>query len=307
MKNQAMKGAKPSHRRAKASPPPPKNPGYISFNKQEEKKRLLMLGFRERWAYLELKGLSNFKTGVCGEYKDQRLSYAQIAALVTAPGTQGRGQGGIDDTQAADFLQRMVAVGLVANIGRRSNGGLRFDLPLSPIKDAEAAQSGEVCAKPSGEMVDIFPAEVAPQMPESPAPATVFDVSDHSLSVMINKERNISNDEAGSASAEPASGRTTGAAPAREYPATQPTPEASLTAREIHEAIYGNWTFRETDTPEALALYDTWAVAGITIGDLHAAMTSLELDASCPDLTPANLTSALWPKVVDGWVDQLAA
>ena len=124
---------------------------------------------------------------------------------------------------------------------------------------------------------------------------------------MISNKRNISNDEAGPASAEPASGRDTGAAPVREYSPRQATVEPSLSAREIHGAISGNWSFKETDTSQAWTLYESWAGAGITMGDLHAAMTSLEEDASGPDLTPVNLTSVLWPKVVDGWFDQLTA
>ena len=90
---------------------------YISFNR-DEWAALQKLGFRERWAYAQLKWLANFKTGMVGNFRKQRLSYQEIANLVTAPGVQGRGMGNIDDTQAADFLQRMAAVGLLAR--RRS-------------------------------------------------------------------------------------------------------------------------------------------------------------------------------------------
>ena len=308
MKNQTTKSRNPAGGRANANPAKPKKPVYISINVAEEKTKLLLLGFRERWAYLELKGMSNFKTGTCGDFKDQRLSYAQIATLVTVPGTQGRGDGKIDDTQAADFLKRMEAVGLVANIGRRANGGLRFDLPLSPINRDKAGQSGEITTNPSGEIADIFPAEDAPRILPTPAPATVCEGFDPSLSVMINKIKNISNDEAGSATAETAPPcRATGAAPARENSHMQPSAAAPLTAREIHHAITDNWAFTEADTPESWTLYASWAGAGITLDDLHAAMTSLEEDARGPALTPANLIAKLWVMVVDDWVDQLAA
>lgn len=309
MKSKTTKSRKTAGSCAKASPAKQKKTHYISFNEQELDK-LRQLGFRERWAYMEIKGLSNWKTGSCGDFLYQRLSYVQIAALVTVPGTQGRGDGNIDDTQAADFLKHMVAVGLIANIGRRANGGLRFDLPLSPINRDKAAQSGEIGeieVQASGKIADIFPAEDAPQIPPTPAPATVCEGSDPSLSVMINKIKNISNDEAGSAAAETAPPcRAIGAAPALENSHMQPSAAAPLTAREIHHAITDNWAFSETDTPEAWTLYASWAGAGITLEDLHAAMTSLEEDASGPALTPANLIAKLWVMVVDDWVDQLA-
>ena len=42
-----------------------------------------------------------------------------------------------------------------------------------------------------------------------------------------------------------------------------------------------------------LALYASWADAGIT--------------PDCPEPTPAHLKARLWSRVVDGWIDQLAA
>ena len=129
---------------------------YISIKVEVEMAKLRLLGFRDRWAYLELKGLSNFKMGTCGEFKDQRLSYRSSAALMTVPGIQGRGDGNIDDTQAADILKRLEAVGLVANIHRQPNGGLRFDLPLSPIDREKLETSGESTPKSSGEIGKIF-------------------------------------------------------------------------------------------------------------------------------------------------------
>lgn len=293
-------------------PPKPageKPPYYLSINEQEFE-RLRQLGFRERWAYMEIKKISNWKTGSCGDYDKQRLSYAQIARLVTAPPEiQGRGNGNIDDTQAADFLKRFENVGLVANIGRRANGGLRFDMPLGPIQSKQAVPSGEVTPPPSGKMQVNFPDHFAPQTPAKPAQATVCSEPTPSLSVMINKDLNINNDGADSAVAETAPCRVADAAPAREIPPAPPQAAAAphLTAREIQQIIEDDWTFSETNTARSLALYQSWADAGITRDDLQAAMVSLDEAPECPDLIPANLTAKLWPKVVDGWFDQLAA
>lgn len=301
----------PTHRRrGKPKAPKQAKAHYLSINEQEFG-RLRLLGFRERWAYMELKKLCNWTTGICGEFDNQRLSYAQIARLVSAPGVQGRGLGDIDDTQAADFLQRMEAVGLVANIGRRANGGLRFEMPLAPIQRSAGSQSGKVAAQPSGEIQTFSPDAVESPEPASSTSTRVSDDPATSLSVLINREFNISIEGAGSAAAEAAPCRAAGAAPVRENPpAPQPAaqlPSPSLTAREIQEAIQDNWMFTETSTPQALARYQTWADAGLTLDALHAAMTSLEEDASCPELTPNSLHEKLWPSVVDAWSNQMAA
>ena len=107
---------------------------YISINLGAEMAALEQLGFRERWAYLCCKKKSNFKTGIVGRFGNQKLVYGDIASMIIAPATQGRGQGAIDDTQAKDFLERMEAVGLVANIGRRTNGGLVLNCLYRPSK-----------------------------------------------------------------------------------------------------------------------------------------------------------------------------
>ena len=293
--------------RFKAKPAKEKRPHYISFNDQEMA-TLRQLGFRERWTYMELKGLSNWKDGSCGDFDRQCLSYAQLARLVTAPGIQGRGNGSIDDTQAADYLEKMVAVGLVANIGRRSNGGLRFDLPLSPIKKPIASQSGQNMWLNSGERPEISPAQIASQNTAQPTPASVSNESAPSLSVMINNKKNISIDAAGPANAGPAPCHASGVAPSREILIAQPMAAAPLTAREIQFAVADNWTFTDTDTPEAQKLYESWADAGITLAQLQSAMTSVE-ESSSNDIQnlPKDLHSKLWPNVVENFVERLAS
>ena len=115
-------------------------------------------------------------------------------------------------------------------------------------------------------------------------------------------------DGAGSASADTAPpSRATGAAADQGNPHRQPAAGAPLTARDIQAAISGDWSFTQTDTPEAKALYESWAGAGITLVDLHAAMASVEGYEGSSELTPASLKPTLWPRVVDGWADQLAA
>lgn len=283
---------------------------YISFNR-DEWTALQKLGFRERWAYAQLKWLANFKTGMAGNFRKQRLSYQDIANLVTAPGVQGRGMGNIDDTQAADFLQRLAAVGLLVQHPNRANGGLLLELPLSPINRKPAAPialaPAQVIspAQPSSQAA-ISPDDDVPPFDENTAATPVCDDAPPSLSVLaLTKLKNntVGQPPAGAEVAPPS--RATGAAAAWENPATQPP--AALTARQIQDAIAGSWTFTQTATPEALALYVSWADAGITLDDLHAAMDMVSEDPDCSEPTPAHLKSRLWTKVVDGWIDQLAA
>ena len=285
---------------------------YISFNR-DEWAALQKLGFRERWAYAQLKWLANFKTGMVGNFRKQRLSYQDIANLVTAPGVQGRGMGNIDDTQAADFLQRLAEVGLLVKHPNRANGGLLLELPLSPINRKSAAPIAPapvqtISPDQPGSQAAISPDDDVPPFDENPAATRVCDDASPSLSVLALTE--LKNNTVGQppACAEVAQpSRATGAAAAWENPATRPSAASALTARQIKDAVAGNWMFTQTATPDALALYASWADASITLDDLHAAMDMVGEDPNCPEPKPAHLQARLWPKVVDGWFDQLAA
>ena len=59
MKDQESQATKPAAASAKATEPKEEGKGYTSFN-HIERDRLRQLGLRERWFYLEIKGISNF-------------------------------------------------------------------------------------------------------------------------------------------------------------------------------------------------------------------------------------------------------
>jgi hypothetical protein len=236
------------------------------------------------------------------------------------PGVQGRGDGSIDDTQARDFVLRMEAVGLVSGIGRRRlNDGLRFDLPMSPIDRNKANQTGqsagvkmdifpEAVVQSAGEKMDIFPEAAAPEIAANPEPVCDFNESAPPLSVLINKKtKNINIDGADLSSDGAAPCRATGAAPFQEKPKPGAGVPATLSAQQIHDALDDCWTFKETNTPEAWQLYESWA-GNITLDDLHDAMVGVdEGEDGSPVHKPADLTSRLWPLVVDSAFGRLSA
>lgn len=294
-----------------STPAKPKKEVYISLN-LDEIAALEKLGFRERWCYIVLKKRANFKTGKVGEFAKEQFSYTAISGLIKAPpGVQGRGEGRIDDTQARDFILRMEAVGLVSGIGRRKNGGLRFDLPMSPIGRNKAAPIAP-CA---GQMLNISPDEIEPEIADSPALATHTEALPSSQSVMTFQELKNNTDEAADPSGDGAASdrafgatpcRAEGAASLRENPGPVAGAPATLSAAQIHDALGGNWTITEIDTPEAWQLYESWA-GNITLEDLHAAMTGVEEGEGSPAQTPADLQSRLWPMVVDGALGRSSA
>jgi len=110
---------------------------YMSC-RADEFERLRELGFQERWLYLELKWLANFKTGVGGRFGKQRITYESLAALMSRAAVQGLSTQTFDRGTVRRLFQRLEGAELVAEVGRREdNGGLTFRLPCSPIKPQE--------------------------------------------------------------------------------------------------------------------------------------------------------------------------
>ena len=320
---------------ATTTEPAPAIVHYISFNK-DEWAALEKLGFRERWAYAQLKWLANFKTGMAGNYRKQKITYTSLAELVTAPGVQGRGKGDIEDTQAADFLKRMQAVGLVGSIAKRTNGGLIIELPLSPIdhlppkaQNTLAPVVPAVTATPMAAIspdqtpqeAGFFPDEDVPPFDDISMPTRVWQPSPPSLSVMTLKESNTNTDEAPSADAEAASSsRATGAAPSRGFVSGTPSPaappanlpamptwERALSAQEIRADLASDWDWTDVDTLQAQSLYTRWALERITADRLFQAKAAAMTANPDPEHrhTPVELLAHLYANHPEG--DRLAA
>lgn len=268
------------------TPQAKKRKAYVSCN-HDEWDALQKLGFRERWAYMQLKWMANFKTGMLGNFRKQKLTYQDIADLVSAPGVQGRGQGNIDDKQAAEFVQRMQAVGLLVAHGRRDNGGLVLELPLSPINrkaSVLAAPVAYVSSMPEANSPESPPqkAGISPDedifiFEENPATTRVCDDFSPSLSVLsLTKLKNNTDGAQAASAADAPSSRAKGAAAAPEKPTGKPSWTAPLTADAIYENLAENWQWTDMDTPQAWTLYEAWARIGISEDMLFQAVQELE-------------------------------
>lgn len=275
---------------------------YISLN-LDELAALEVFGFRERWAYIAFKRIANFKTGVAGRFGKQHLTYVELAKQVCpSPSVQGRGQGAIDDTQARDILMAFEKAGLVANIGRREdNGGLCFELPLSPIKRKKAIPAAQSSSPSAGEISEIFPEHDAPQIAAKSAPVPLLAPLPQSLSVLINKKIHINTEGANLGTAEIAPCRATGAARPLEKIQSNTAPAATaLSAVEIERTLRDSWDFQDVDTAASRACYESWVRAGVTSLDLEMAMVLSQPDEDGEKLTPADLEVHLWPTAARG-------
>ena len=105
---------------------------YLSLNLQGELGVLLQSGsFEEIGLYLILKKLADFKTGMVGSFKSQKLTCRQLAKAMTRPASQGKKEIVFEDKEIWRLLERLHGRGLIRQIDNRD--GLRLCLPLSPI------------------------------------------------------------------------------------------------------------------------------------------------------------------------------
>ena len=250
---------------------PAKREVYISMD-MNETTALREMGWRERWLYLELKWLANFKTGEVGTFGRQCITYEQLAGLVSVPASQGRAADTIDSKEAARLMMRLLAAGLIGEIGKRQNGGLRFALPLSPINKDAARKARQ--DKPS----DVkLPESVAEQTAEEPDDDWDADDQPTSQSVMtcsksINTFFNTgisSNDGAGEIPAPRRSGKNP-----KPIPLKTPTPGAIDIAR--IKSMLSNAGFVFVNTAESEKFYLIWIQQGFTELDLTLAIDEVK-------------------------------
>lgn len=137
---------------------------YISLNMQEVGIILGRGTLREIAMYLILKLRANFKTGAVGNFRKQRLTYAELGTLLSRPPSQGRPAENFDASEASRVIDGLERLGLVAE-RKVSDGRLTMMLPLSPIK--EVATPEATADKAASER---SPRPEAPERPARQAP-----------------------------------------------------------------------------------------------------------------------------------------
>ena len=137
----------------------PQRERYISFSRREYE-ALTLVSPQDRAHYADLKWVAHFKTGTVGEFMKECLTYEKLCAKLRAfPGA-------LPPTaqDAEQLVQRLAGAGLVSDIGKRElNEGLRFRLPLSPIKERPtelAKASNSSAAAPAPQSVLINPKDI---------------------------------------------------------------------------------------------------------------------------------------------------
>lgn len=246
---------------------------YVSFN-QIERDTLRQVGWRERWLYMELKWLANFKTGEVGSFRKQQLTYTELAKQVNVPVSQGCAGEVIDGKEASRLLGRLQKAGLVGEIATHSKGGLRFALPLSPIKNVAAVEASQ--DQPSEERLpEIEVDQVAGEADDDwdtddcPAPLSIL-TSSNNINTFFNT---ASNDGAEESSAPRRPGKNP-----KPILLETTTPGAITIAR--IKGLLKNASFAFVSTSDSERFYATWIQQGFTELDLLQAIDEVKASGS---------------------------
>ena len=282
---------------------------YVSLG-FDELDQLQELGWGERAMYLELKRLANFKTGKVGVFRSQVLTWEELGRRVSVPSAQGRAAKLVDGKEAALMVGRLEAAGLVADQGRRENGGLTLTLPLSPIEKAATAaarparQTAARAAKPgaeaqpeggedAGSTLARMPDDWADEIPENIDGTRVPEVKASIMSVMMLSEHlnKFFNTETGSGDT-PAPCPPQAAIPTPIFSENSPgAVRASLTLADIRSRLAAA-NFIYLTTRDSNTLMEGWITREVSLEALEKAIAELVRDDS-KQLTPAAVDRCL--------------
>ena len=288
--------------------PTEKTERYVSID-PDEHAILKTLGLRERWLYMELKWMSNWKTGWVQKWRNMEITYQRLADSIHVPASQGRPEQKIDAKEATRLLMRLHAAGLVGEIENDAKTGLRFALPMSPIKKKEASEQRSAERQTKAENPPRLPNEpaiLAARLPNEPSfesgenqePMRVSDGSADSLSVMmmnnIHQYPFNNTDAAGVRPAASARSSVAGdllespgsAAPVEVRGATASAPTVAAIKAVLHAS---RSEFSWVGARESEIMYRRWIKAGHGLEKIKAAIATVEDDFT---ITPT-------PKAVD--------
>jgi len=226
----------------------PKRERYISLSRREYE-ALKLVSPQDRAHYADLKWVAHFKTGIVGEFMKEILTYEKLCAKLSAfPGAQPP-----TAQDAEQLVQRLAGAGLVSDIGKRAlNEGLRFRLPLSPIKESPAE-----------------PAQDSNSSPAASDPRSVLKSSKKEITTTLSSEEKNAQERSGA-----------GEASAQATPPTETTdPAPQALTREAIEArlIAGGFKYPQSD--KSRAFYVRWIDQRISFERFERAVQSAEARA----------------------------
>ncbi len=245
------------------------NQAYVSLNRNETT-LLDQLPFEERWLYVKLKWLANFKTGRIAKFGRRVLTYEGIGEMIAVPSSQGRQAQPVTGGEVKRMIDRLETAGLVADHAYDTKAGVTLTLPLSPIRSAgakERLQTGK-----------------GAQSPAKAHGTTVCDEQQPPQSVLMSYGHNntfFSNDGAGDT---PAPRRPPGGSPAPSPKGGDKTDSAgALTVARIRELFEASWIeFHYLDTAETRRFFENWIKRGVTAEELEQAIGEVSAGQETP-------------------------
>ena len=261
-----------------------KREAYVSID-MEETKKLRQLSYRERWLYMELKWLANFKTGKVGRYLNRTIDYAYLAGLVSVPATQGRAAESVTGGDVKRMLDHLHQAELVSETTDDGATGLSFNLLASPIEPA--AKASKETQRARGEKLQVAD-EAAPS--GKPEPVKVPSVQGNAQSVLMSFGHNntfFNTDSTDGAGDTPAHTPVS-----LETPPTQ-TAHGGLSAAQFHKRLAESWyEFQYLDTDVSQTFYRGWEKRHVTEAEFDQAVERVESDDSVTP-TPGAIEKAL--------------
>jgi len=242
---------------------------YVSLNRNETT-LLDQLPFEERWLYVKLKWLANFKTGKIGKFGRRVLTYEKIGEMIGVPSAQGRPARPVTGGEVKRMIDRLEAAGLVADHGYDAKSGIALTLPLSPIRQAGAQGKLQT--------------DESVQLPAKAHGTTLCDERQAPQSVLMSYGHNntfFSNDGAGDT---PAPRRPPGGSPPPPSPKGEDkTDSAPLTVARIRALFEASWIeFHYLDTAETRRFFENWIRRGVTVEELQQAIGEVAAGKETP-------------------------
>jgi hypothetical protein len=244
--------------------------GYVSLNR-EETALLDALPFEERWLYVKLKWLANFKTGRVGKFGRRVLTYEGIGDMISVPSSQGRAVVLISGGEVKRMINRLESAGLITDHAYDSKAGVTLTLQLSPIRPASTQSERLQTEAP---MQSLAKAHGTTVCDERPSPQSVLMSYGHNNTFFNNE----------GAGDTPAPRRPQCGSPPPPSPKeADKTDSAPLTVARIRELIAASWVeFHYLDTPETMKFFRNWIKKNVTDTDLRNGIEAIGAGNATP-------------------------